>query len=215
MNDRSTITSLDGLELEAALDSPEDPAGALVICHPHPKMGGTMNAPLLVALVDHLVARGWAVLRFNFRGIGDSGGQPGTGVEEVADARGALATMAARYDLPLAVAGWSFGGAVAIRAAAATPDLAACVAIAPAVDEKPGISAGLPPPAELTIECPLLLVCGENDDQISPDAVHAWAIEAGAKYVEMPGANHFFWAKYDHLAETVSGFLAEIIRADR
>jgi alpha/beta superfamily hydrolase len=168
-----------------------------------------MNAPLLVALADHLVARGWAVLRFNFRGIGASEGTSGMGLEEVADARGALAATAARYDLPVAAAGWSFGGAVAIRAAAATPDLAGCVAIAPSVDEKPGITAGLPPPDELPIDAPLLIVCGKNDDQVAPDAVRAWATGAGARYVEMPGANHFFWAKYDDLAETVSDFLAE------
>jgi alpha/beta superfamily hydrolase len=209
MTERFTFPALDGIELEAALDGPDDPVGALALCHPHPKMGGTMNAPLLVALADHLVARGWAVLRFNFRGIGASEGESGTGAEEINDAGGALRVTAERYDLPRAIAGWSFGGAVAIRTAAATPGLGACVAISPAVSEKEGVTSGLPPPEELEIDCPLLVVCGANDDQVSPDAVRAWAEGADARYVELPGTNHFFWAKYDDLAETVAGFLAE------
>ena len=215
MTERFMLTSLDGLELEAALDSPAAPEGAVVLCHPHPRMGGTMNAPLLVALVDHLVVRKWALLRFNFRGIGDSAGETGMGLDEVNDARAAVAEMTRRYDLPVAVGGWSFGGAVAIRTAASEPDLAACAAIAPSVTEKPGVSAGLPAPGELELRCPVLIVCGANDDQVSPEDVRSWADGAGANYVEMPGANHFFWAKYDDLARTVSDFLAEAIaRAD-
>ncbi|HWC14445.1 MAG TPA: alpha/beta fold hydrolase [Actinomycetota bacterium] len=201
------IDSSDGLSLEAAIDAPDDPRSVLVLCHPHPKMGGTMNAPLLIALADYLVHRGWAVVRFNFRGIGASEGEAGTGIEEVADAAGALQEARRRYDTPVAIGGWSFGGAVAIRAATEAPDLAACVGIAPAVREKPGITAGLPAPEDVHLTCPLGIVCGSNDDLVRPEDCRAWAEAAGATYVEIRAANHFFWAKYDALTDAVADFL--------
>ena len=211
MTETLTIRSTDDLTLEAQLDAHAEPRASLVLCHPHPKMGGTMNAPLLVAVADHLTARGWAVLRFNFRGIGASEGAPGTGLDEIADADGAIAEMKRRYDLPIAIAGWSFGAAVAIRVAAHTPELVAVVGIAPAVREKPGITVGLPAPDETTLGGELLMICGVNDQLVDPKEVAAWARAAGGRYIEMPGANHFFWAKYDQLAEKVADFLDEAL----
>lgn len=211
MSTRLTITSTDGLTLEAVLDAPADPRAALVLCHPHPRMGGTMNAPLLVALVQHLVSEGWAVLRFNFRGIGDSEGIAGIGHDELADAAGAVADIRARYDLPTAIAGWSFGGAVAIRTAARHPELTAIVGIAPAVKEKEGITAGLPSPDEISLAGELLVVVGVNDELVDPADARAWTEAAGGHYVEMKGANHFFWGKYDDLSTTVAAFLEDAL----
>lgn len=201
------IRSSDGLSLEAGLDTPDQPRAALVLCHPHPKMGGTMNAPLLLELSGELVSRGWAVLRFNFRGLGTSEGEHGLGIGEVADATGALAYMSDRYDVPLAIAGWSFGGAVALRAALTSEAVAAVALIAPAVKEKPGITAGLPDPREVSLSVPLLVVVGANDELVEPHDAEAWARSAGGRSVVLKGANHFFWAKYEALAEVVSDFL--------
>ena len=211
MSQSLTISSTDGLKLEALLDAPDAPKAALVLCHPHPRMGGTMNAPLLVALVERLVAEGWAVLRFNFRGIGDSEGTAGIGHDEIADAEGALAEIAARYELPTAIAGWSFGGAVAIRTAARHPELKAIVGIAPAVTEKPGITAGLPPAADISLPGELLVVVGINDELVDPADARAWTESVGGHFIEMKGANHFFWAKYDALASEIATFLEDAL----
>ncbi|HEX2058876.1 MAG TPA: alpha/beta fold hydrolase [Actinomycetota bacterium] len=203
-----TIHSRDGLALEAALDEPAAPKAVLVFCHPHPQMGGTMNAPLLLALRDELLRRRWAVLRFNFRGIGASEGVSGTGVDEVADAGGATDYVAERFaGLPRAIAGWSFGAAVAVRLAAADRSFVACAAVAPAVEAKPGVTAGLPPATDLQLRVPLLVVVGENDRQVSPDACSTWGGDAGAEVVRVPGANHFFWAKYEQLSKIVGDWL--------
>jgi alpha/beta superfamily hydrolase len=211
VSDALSIAARDGVKLEAKLDEPAAPGGVLVFCHPHPQMGGTMNAPLLATVTEDLVRRGWAVLRFNFRGIGASEGRSGTGLDEVADAAGALAEARARYELPIAIAGWSFGGAVAIRAAAEDGGLDACAVIAPAVTEVEGVTAGLPAPEGLALGAPVLVVCGANDDHVDPAACADWAARAGATFVEVPGANHFFWARYDVLAATVGGFLDAIL----
>jgi alpha/beta superfamily hydrolase len=212
MSEELTITAVDGLALEAVLDEAGDPGAlAVVLCHPHPRMGGTMKAPLLLALRDELVGRGWPVLRFNFRGVGASAGTAGTGIDEVSDALGALVWARRRFPgAAVALAGWSFGAAVALRAAALAPEVAAVVAIAPAVTERPGITAGLPPAQELALVRPLLVVAAANDKLSPPAECERWAKAAGARYEVVAGANHFFWARYEQLATLVTGFLAGI-----
>lgn len=203
----TSITSADGLTLEAAYDVPSESRAIVVMCHPHPRAGGTMNAPLLLALRDDLNRRGLGVLRFNFRGIGASEGTSEDGIPEIADVEGALADAAERFRVPLALLGWSFGAAVAIRTAARHPELRGCAAIAPSVIARPGYTAGLPPPGELSLDVPLLVVIAANDEQIDPGEQRAWVEAAGAQFVEVNGANHFFWARYETLAEIVGDFL--------
>jgi alpha/beta superfamily hydrolase len=211
--ERIACESLDGLRLEAEVDGPGEPGAVIVVCHPHPQMGGTMSAPLLLALRDAFVAKGWAVLRFNFRGIGKSEGVSGTGIKEVADARGALGAARTRSpEVPCAIVGWSFGAAVAVRAAAEASDLAACVGIAPAVTERPGITAGLPDPDTIELAMPTLFLCGSNDELVSEADARAWVEQVPAtRLVVLRGANHFFWAKYEDLSETVVGFLDDYL----
>jgi uncharacterized protein len=206
--DEPELHSTDGLRLESLLWTPDEPRAALVFCHPHPKMGGTMNAPLLEAVSTELVSHDWAVLRFNFRGIGESEGDATTGRAEVADARGAVALMRARYpDLPVGLAGWSFGAAVATRVADGDHELAALVAIAPAVKEKPGITDGLPPANEVDLRIPTLVLCAVNDDLVDVEDGRRWAEVAKVEFVALKGANHFFWNKYDKLSAAVMDFL--------
>ena len=206
------LQTSDGLALEAEWDAPDPPRGVFVFCHPHPQMGGTMNAPLLLAVRDALVGSGWGVLRFNFRGIGGSEGTSSIGLEEVKDAEAALEEARSRAGgLPVAIGGWSFGAAVAVRVANDAPDLAALVAIAPAVKQKPGITAGLPAPDEVSLAMPTLFIVGVNDDLTLPADCSAWAEASGAAFTEMKGANHFFWAKYPALAAEITKFLDGVL----
>jgi uncharacterized protein len=213
ISEEITLETADGLTLEGVLDSPGSPASVLLLCHPHPQMGGTMNAPLLLALRDQLLTRHWAILRFNFRGIGSSEGVSGTGASETADVRAGLSMLRRRFPgLGIAMGGWSFGAAVAIRVACAAERLTACFAVAPPVAPKPGVTAGMPAPGACHLSCPLLVVTGANDDQVSPQACREWAQDMDlARYVEVPGANHFFWAKYEALASIVADFLDETL----
>ncbi|MCA1709319.1 MAG: alpha/beta fold hydrolase [Actinobacteria bacterium] len=205
------IRSSHGLELEAQLEAPPSPRAALVLCHPHPKMGGTMNAPLLVELGAEMNRRGWAVLRFNFRGIGSSEGVSGTGVDEVADARGAIEEVKTTYDVPIGIAGWSFGGAVALRTAAERVDLVGVAGIAPAIKGKAGITAGLPNPGELSLDLPVMIVVGSNDDLVDPRDARDWADAIGGRFLLMKGANHFFWGKYEALDQAIGGFFDSVL----
>jgi len=84
------IRTSDGVLLEARWDSRPNPQRVVVLCHPNPAQAGSMAAPLMRLLASHLAGMGWAVLRFNFRGVGESTGVSGQGEREVDDVAGAV-----------------------------------------------------------------------------------------------------------------------------
>src|SRR2546422_7453675 len=99
------------LSLEARLALPDSPNAGVVICHPHPLYGGDMDNPVVVRVQEGCAGLGLATLRFNFRGVGVSGGTHGGGAGEQDDARIALDVLAqATGEGPLAIACYSFGG---------------------------------------------------------------------------------------------------------
>jgi alpha/beta superfamily hydrolase len=115
---RATIPVAHG-QLEAILREPPAPIAAAVICHPHPRGGGTMNNNVVYRLAKALVDGGVAALRFNFRGVGASTGSYDDGVGEEDDARAALGFLAARHRaVPLWMAGFSFGARVGLSVGA-------------------------------------------------------------------------------------------------
>ena len=92
------IETDDGLTLETLWDRPAiPPVGAVVLCHPHPLQGGTMTVPLIRAMSASLIDRGAVVLRFNFRGVGDSEGTWGGGLAEIYDVAAAVAAIGEVY----------------------------------------------------------------------------------------------------------------------
>ncbi len=104
--------------LEAILEEPEGapPTRAALVCHPHPLYGGTMHNKVVHRLARGLRTSGAAVLRFNFRGVGQSQGEHAHGEGEVDDARAALGWLRGRYPgLPFELAGFSFGARVILR----------------------------------------------------------------------------------------------------
>jgi alpha/beta superfamily hydrolase len=105
-------------KLEALLEEPEDAEAveAAVICHPHPKGGGTMHNKVVYRLARGLRKTGCVVLRFNYRGVNLSEGEYDEGRGETDDARVALRELEARYPkLPMLAGGFSFGSRVALR----------------------------------------------------------------------------------------------------
>ena len=121
--------------LEALLDEPKDaPRAAVVFAHPLPTDGGTMHTKAVYQGAKGLMRVGCAVLRFNFRGVGRSGGQFDRGDGEKADFRAALDYMAARYPhVPLWAAGFSFGAWIALETGAADDRVSVLIGIAPPV----------------------------------------------------------------------------------
>ncbi|MEA1902666.1 MAG: hypothetical protein U9N56_03980, partial [Actinomycetota bacterium] len=120
MTDRFTITTTDGITLECRIDSPEEPTRVTVFCHPHPLHGGSMMAPLMIAVTRRLVERGHKVLRFNFRGTGASTGEHDYGEAEQKDVAAAV-LHAEEFGLPVGVAGSQRSEVMAPNDQPATP----------------------------------------------------------------------------------------------
>jgi len=185
-------------KLEALIETPAGapPVLAAVICHPHPLFGGTMDNKVVHSVARVLQRRGAVTLRFNFRGVGASTGAHDGGVGETEDALAAVALLRERWPpLPLVLAGFSFGAAVAIAAAGrARP--AWLVSVAPAVDRVP--LAGFEPPA-----CPWLIVQGDADDVVSAETVKQWCAERalGASLCMLPGVGHFLHGRLHELQD--------------
>jgi alpha/beta superfamily hydrolase len=105
-------------KLEALLEEPEnqEPVEAALVCHPHPKGGGTMHNKVVYRIARGLRKTGCVVLRFNYRGVNLSEGEYDHGIGEIEDARVALNELRGRYpNLPVMIAGFSFGSRVALR----------------------------------------------------------------------------------------------------
>ena len=106
--------------LEALLESPAEDAasGCAVVCHPHPLHGGTLENKVTHMLARSFVGLGFSALRFNFRGVGASEGSFDEGNGELADVLAAVEWMKeTEPHLPLWLRGFSFGAAMAVKAA--------------------------------------------------------------------------------------------------
>jgi len=189
------------LEVELELTTSE-PRAIAVICHPHPLHGGTMGNKVVTTLSRTLVRHGVAGVRFNFRGVGRSQGRYDDGEGELADALAIADWVVGRFGAaqPLLLAGFSFGGAVAYRAAAERRPLA-LITVAPAVDRIP--------PSTPEPECDWLLVQGSADEIVAPAAVRAWlaALARAPAQVWLPGVGHFFHGELGALARALTDFL--------
>ena len=175
--------------LEAILEVPAEgvPLGAVVVCHPHPQYGGTMHNKVAHTLARSYVRLGFAALRFNFRGTENSEGEYDEGVGELEDARAAIAWMRNEYaERPLWLAGFSFGAAIALRAAVVEP-IDGLITVAPAVSR---FASGL----DRQPSSPWLVVQGDEDDVVNADEVRAWAEQQDPQptLLVMEHAGHFF-----------------------
>lgn len=208
--DLSTTHPSQTITLEAAWHpaSPARPARAVVVAtHPHPLYGGDMNNTAPATLARRLPELGVSVLRFNFRGVGDSTGQHDEGRSERLDLQAAIAAAASEEpDVPVVIAGYSFGADVALDFLADAP-----IGIAHAVT---GVLAIAPPLQVLnsfstaTASLPKHLLIPEHDQFRSPES----AGEVTAEWTTttrqtLRGADHFLLGATDQIVEETNTFL--------
>jgi uncharacterized protein len=197
--------------LEALIETPQAaaPVAAFgVVCHPHPLHGGTLDNKVVWTLARAFQEFGTPTIRFNFRGVGASAGSYDDGRGETEDALAVIAAGRARWpQAALWLGGFSFGGVVALRAAAAAQP-AVLIAVAPAVDR---IDAG----DALSPACPWLIVQGAADDVVPPHAVQQWArsLSPAPELRVLQGAGHFFHGRINELREAVLEFLTRTRQA--
>jgi alpha/beta superfamily hydrolase len=178
-----------------------DPGGArrgiALIAHPNPLHGGTKDNKVVTTLAKAFFALGYVAARPNFRGVGASTGSHDEGRGEAEDLIAVAGHLKRQLgELPLLLAGFSFGGFVQMRAAKRLhPRL--MVLVAPAVSHHPAEKV----PRET------LVVHGERDDVVPLAAVLDWARPQDLPVVVVPGGDHFFHGRLNLLSDIVTRYL--------
>jgi uncharacterized protein len=161
-----------------------------------------MDNPVVVRVAEVAQGLGMATLRFNFRGVGASGGVHAGGEGEQEDVSAALAALAGRLpaESPIGLAGYSFGAWVAARVAAAMPALPALALLAPPLRMHD---------LDFLTRAPshTLLVSGSRDQYCPVEALEQLGVRLGTKAVIIEGAEHFFFGKLFPLSQTVEPWL--------
>ena len=194
-------------KLEAILKEPTGAvARAAIVCHPHPLFGGTMHNKVVFRIARAFADAGFAVLRFNFRGAGRSEGEHDSGRGEQDDLRSAIEFIQRRYsNADLWLAGFSFGSAVMLRAAACDERVRAIIAVGVPVARQDFASVA---------HCnkPKLLVQGSNDQYGPVDQLEMFfaSLDEPKQMKVIAGADHFFEGHLPELAEAVTHFIDSV-----
>lgn len=182
-----------------------DPDLVALVCHPHPLFGGTMHNKVVFRAAKAFHSRGIPVLRFNFRGTGQSEGEHDKGLGECDDVRAALDFLAAEFPArPILLAGFSFGSWVGLRVGcedARVNDL---------------IGLGIPVNSvdfSFLNECrkPKLFVQGGNDPFGAKGKVEMLfaTLREPKKLVIVEGADHFLTGKLDQMTAAIGAWVDE------
>ena len=202
----TTLTTADGLTLEAQWAVPAQPRARVVIAHPHPQHGGNMHSLVVSTLFTHLVDSGCAVLRFNFRGVGRSEGEHDFGEGEQLDVQAAVDALATvgNGQGPLVLAGWSFGADLALTCDA--PELAGWFLVAPPLRVLSADRFKAAPDPR-----PKWLAVPERDQFNPPDQAQATVDDwPNAEVHPVGGADHFLVGRTNKLNEMIDEFLADL-----
>jgi alpha/beta superfamily hydrolase len=183
-------------------------APTALILHPEPDKGGTMNNRVTYALYKHFQSRGFAVMRFNFRGVGRSQGEYDCGEGELSDAATAMDWLQAQNPASQVcwIAGFSFGAWIGMQLMMRRPEIHGFISLTP-----PAATHDF----SFLAPCPAsgLIINGEHDEMVPPDTVYRLvdrlSIQKGVKIdIDIvPGANHFFTDHLEEMISQVSGYL--------
>jgi alpha/beta superfamily hydrolase len=190
--------------LEALVETPADFDGAraAVVCHPHPLYGGTMANKVVHVAARALQERGYATVRFNFRGVGASAGTFDEGRGEADDATAVADWATQRWpEATLTLAGFSFGSFVAFQVANRRPTRQ-LFTIAPPVRRFDFARHAVP-------AAPWVVLQGDQDELVDWRDVVAWTktVSPPPDVVVLPGAEHFFHGRLNDLREAIQARL--------
>ena len=197
-----------------------------IMCHPHPLYQGTMDNKVVTTVIRAWQELGFASIRFNFRGVGQSEGEYGHGIGEKDDLKAILAwsleKTQKKQNIKIWLAGFSFGAAISAQLASEWPDmtlphleLAALLSLAPGLQFLHFRADKIP-------LCPWLIVHGEKDEVVNVEEVKSWFQDLKEKrskigsnkrfdLVIFPETTHFFHGKLIALKELIINFTGSII----
>lgn len=189
--------------LEAMLWTVPEAERVALVCHPHPLFGGTMHNKVVYHAAKALHRRGFAVLRFNFRGAGLSEGVHDEGRGEHGDILAALNYLASEFAAkPILLAGFSFGSWVGLRTGCSDERVTRLIGLGIPVNN-----------SDFTYlrACvkPKLIIQGGNDQfgsRANVDALFA-TIPEPKQLVLVEGVDHFFAGKLNEVGAAIDAWL--------
>lgn len=192
------------LEGEWYLPQGEDRFPAVIVCHPHSLYGGNMYNNVVAAICEELSRQSIAAFRFNFRGVGRSGGSFGGGVAEREDVKAALTLVASASSIDsekLGLAGYSFGGSVALPVAVEDRRVNLLALVSPAI-----LDTGWEQLEQYTR--PKFVIGGDADTVIMLERLrqNIKDVHVPDQYELVSGADHFWWGYEEQLARKVTDF---------
>jgi alpha/beta superfamily hydrolase len=191
----------DGYEIEGSLEKSSLQKG-VVITHPHPLYGGDMHNNVVAAIAQVYRQKGYATMRFNFRGVGNSQGSYGEGVGEQEDVQAAISYLSDLNINQIDLAGYSFGAWVNALAATNNLNIKNMIMVSPplAFIDFGSIS---------DLGSLELIVTGSRDDIAPPDLIKksyaGW--NATAQFEVINGADHFYTGYLDKLEAILAAYL--------
>jgi alpha/beta superfamily hydrolase len=207
MKNKDVLFPCGQLQLEGVCYYP-DGAGkfpGVVLCHPHPRYGGSMINNVILELATVLPSKGIIAFIFNFRGVGKSQGSFDSGIGEQEDVKAAIDWLVSQPEADtgrIGVAGYSFGASVALPETRHDPRVRALALISPALMDDPKISHLSDYPI------PKLIISGDADEYVSSrqlDLVKQQTAEP-KQFEIIHGVDHFWHGYEDTLAEKVTTF---------
>ncbi|WP_200384589.1 alpha/beta hydrolase [Rhodocyclus tenuis] len=191
--------------IETIVETPaETPRGIALICHPHPLFGGANSNKVTHTLARAALKLGCIALRPNFRGVGGSAGQHDDGAGECADMLAVLAWAQQRFgDLPVSLAGFSFGAYVQTRVAQALADAGQPARRLALVGTAAGHVEGARRYETAAVPPETLVIHGARDETVPLANVLAWAEPLDLPVVVIPGADHFFHRRLQLIRDIV------------
>lgn len=179
----------------------------VIICHPHPLYGGTMDNKVVTTAGRAIYDLGIWHIRFNFRGIGASEGKYDQGHGEVQDLAAVIAWTKQQFpEYSIWLAGFSFGAYIAMQGAVIDPSIQQLITIAPAVNHFDFQESAL-------VKCPWLLLMGEADELVPFDQVKQWVgeLKRPITTIYFPDVGHFFHGHLVDLREQLKAALSRRI----
>ena len=207
-----------GLSFEGVVATPEDADGqtpngkfpGVVICHPHPLFGGNMDNNVVLAVAFELVEQGFAVLRFNFRGVGNSEGEHTKGEKEFEEALGALDFMRAWQQVDndrLGILGYSFGTGVILGSTALQKRPKVFAFVSPSIERLKSTSLQKD-------KRPKFIITGNRDKLAGAEGLQAVldSFVQPPEFHVIDGADHFWMGKESQVVGPVSQFFLKNLK---
>ena len=172
------------------------PAGfvrGVVVTHPHPLMGGSLENNVVETLVTTFFHQGYATLRFNFRGVGRSEGRYDEGLGEQEDVLSAVSFLQRKGVREILLAGYSFGAWVNVQVLQREPFLSGGVLVSPPIDLMDFDFSGLADRIRL-------IIAGDQDPYCNAARLLEEAGRIRAPVKLLPGADHFYLGREQELS---------------